>query len=93
MVETNTSVLFLLHQKAQIPDSVFDLQEEICQCAWLCPGDKDILGQVAAVGLGGWLERVERVEGGWRLQFYFCSSPVVLSDFDKDLPGIIGCVS
>lgn len=51
MVETNTSVLFLLHQKAQIPDSVFDLQEEICQCAWLCPGDKDILGQVAAVGL------------------------------------------
>lgn len=51
MVETNTSVLFLLHQKAQIPDSVFDLQEEICQCAWPCPGDKDILGQVAAVGL------------------------------------------
>ena len=51
MVETNTSVLFLLHQKAQIPDSVFDLQQEICQCAWLCPGDKDILGQVAAVGL------------------------------------------
>lgn len=68
MVETNTSVQFLLHRKAQIPDSVFDLQEDICQCAWLCPGDMDILGQVAVVGLlvvGG---RVgEGGEGGGRM--------------------------
>lgn len=50
----------------------------------------DILGQVAVEGLlVGGLERVERVEmveGGCRLQFcYFCSSPAVLSDFDKDM--------
>lgn len=66
---------FLLHQKAQIPDSVFDLQEEICQCAWLCPGDTDILGQVAVVGLlvvGGW-----RGWRGWR-EDGACSSISVL---------------
>jgi len=84
----------MLHQKVQIPDLVFDLQE-IYQCAWLCPGDMDILRQGAAVSLlVEGLEKVEMVEGGLRLQFcYFCSSPAVLSDFDKDMPGIIGSVS
>ena len=55
----------------------------------------DILRQGAAVSLlVEVLERVEMVEGGRRLQFcYFCSSPVVLSDSDKDMPGIIGSVS
>jgi len=84
----------MLHQKVQIPDLVFDLQE-IYQCAWLCPGDMDILRQGAAVSLlVEGLEKVEMVEGGRRLQFcYFCSSPAVHSDFDKDMPGIIGSVS
>ena len=54
-----------------------------------------ILRQGAAVSLlVEGLEKVEMVEGGRRLQFcYFCSSPAVLSDFDKDMPGIIGSVS
>lgn len=83
-------VLFLLHQKAQIPDQVFDLQEETCQCAWLCPGDMDILGQVAVEGLlvAGVGEGGEGGDGGGEVPpavLLFLFFPAVLGDFDKDM--------